>query len=195
MLSIYNFINERAKLDHYVNEKLTLDHYVNEKLTLNNNTKLFSYKYHPNTLEELRSIIDQRLIANLNILKNTTIDLNDIDVSKIDNFFNLFNVFRDKLYLIDISKWNTTNVEFMSSMFNDCRKLRSIGNVSKWNVSNVIDFGRMFYNCKSLENMEPYLNNWKVNNDKLSKNHRPFRNMFFGCPKTAKYSISWYKET
>ena len=89
MLSIYNFINERAKLDHYVNEKLTLDHYVNEKLTLNNNTKLFSYKYHPNTLEELRSIIDQRLIANLNILKNTTIDLNDIDVSKIDNFFNL----------------------------------------------------------------------------------------------------------
>ena len=84
-----------------------------EKLVINKNTKIEKYHYHPKTNEELIQTV-YRLIRE----RGKDADLNDIDVSEIND---MSGVFSDndvnKSFDGDISEWNVSNVEKMTEMF------------------------------------------------------------------------------
>ena len=61
-----------------------LNQYIQEKFELNKNTKVI-YKYFPITKEELRKILEERL------KKDKNANLNDIDVSRLDDLNGIFN--------------------------------------------------------------------------------------------------------
>ena len=75
-------------------------------------------KKQPQTKDELIKIIERRIKRHGN-----QCDLNDIDVSKIDDMSYLFGSW--------LNEYNDFN-----------------GDISKWNVSNVKDMGGMFAGCK-----------------------------------------------
>ncbi len=60
-------------------------------------------------------------------------DLNDIDVSKIDDMSYMF---YESQFNGDISNWNVSNVECMESMF---FQSMFTGDISRWDLSNVED--------------------------------------------------------
>ena len=113
-----------------------------EKLNVKN-IKIHPYKYHPQTKEELRKILEERLA------KDKNADLNDIDVSEITDMSSLF--FRLFPHNIDISKWDVSKVENMESMFESSG---FNGDISKWDVSNVENMQFMF-DYSPLENNPP----------------------------------------
>ena len=113
-----------------------------EKLNVKN-IKIHPYKYHPQTKEELRKILEERLT------KDKNADLNDIDVSDITDMSSLF--FRLFPHNIDISKWDVSKVENMESMFESSG---FNGDISKWDVSNVENMQFMF-DYSTLENKPP----------------------------------------
>ena len=155
-----------------------LDKYIQEKYLINNDVDVYSC--HPESKEELRKILEERLT------KDKDANLNDIDVSQIVDMglineeVGLF----DKLdpHNIDISGWDVSNVEDMSFMFYGCKNFNS--DLSKWNVSKVADMSFMFYDCY---NFNSNLNKWNVSKVKYNTN------MFLCC-----FSLmdmpKWYKE-
>ena len=119
-------------------------------------------KYFPQTKEELKSLIEQRIKD-----EGNEVDLNDIDVSAITDMSGLFEIKDFNGY---ISKWDVSNVKDMSFMFCDC--IRFNKDISKWNVSNVTNMGHMFYRCESFNQDLSCWDVSKVNNMKL---------MFMNC--------------
>ena len=105
----------------------SINNYISEKLVINKNAGKIGYMYFPETKEELQNIIKQRIEK-----EGPECDLNDINVSKIDNMSYLF---RKSKFNGDISKWDVSNVENMSCMFESSKFNQDI---SKWDVSNVI---------------------------------------------------------
>ena len=148
--------------------------FILEKLVLNKDTKIIKYKYYPQTREELRWIIEERLADDLNA------DLNDIDVSKITDMSYLFDGLDP--HDIDISEWDVSNVENMYHMFWCCKNFNS--NLSKWVVLNVENMIGMFWCC---ENFNSDLNSWDVSNVKSTYA------MFFNCI-SMKEPPKWYKK-
>ena len=150
-----------------------INNYISEKLNVKN---IDVYKYHPETKEELQSILKERL----RLKKYKNADFNDIDVSKITDMSDLFRKLNP--YNIDISNWDVSNVEDMHGMFYQCHKFNC--DLSKWNVSNVKDMRWMFYCC---DNFNSDLSNWDVNK---------FRNMedMFEYSPLEKNPPKWYKQ-
>ena len=101
--------------------KTLIDH-INEALKIGKNLSKFStYSCQPKTKQELTELIDER-VSRL----GSDCDLNDIDVSKIDDMSGLFfNTDFDG----NISKWDVSNVINMSWMFNGSKFDK---NISKW---------------------------------------------------------------
>lgn len=95
------------------------------------------YSCHPKTTDELRQIIEDRIMN-----EGPECNLNDIDVSNITDMRWLF---YESKFNGDISKWNVSNVKYMSYMFN---KSKFNGDISKWDVSGVLDMKSMFRNSK-----------------------------------------------
>ena len=124
----------------------SLKSYIQEKLIIK---KGDSYKYFPETKEELKDIILQRIKA-----EGNEVDLNDIDVSKITNMSSLF---EGTDFNGDISMWDVSNVTDMSYMFYGCYTFNQ--NISDWNVLNVTNMSYMFYGFKSF-NQD--ISNWDV---------------------------------
>ena len=121
----------------------TLQNYITEKILINKNSKI-SYNYHPETKDELKAIIKQRIES-----KGIKCDLNDIDTS---NIIDMSNLFKYSDFSGDISRWNVSNVTKMESMF-----AFSIfnGDISKWDVSNVTNSAHIFNNCPIEEKYKP----------------------------------------
>ena len=113
----------------------TLKQYLTERLII----KKKSYKYFPETKEELQEIIKQRIAQ-----EGHESDLNDIDVSNITDMSNLF---EDYNLNYDISKWDVSNVKDMSFMFSECEKFNM--DISNWDVSKVTNMHGMFWGCHS----------------------------------------------
>lgn len=107
--------------------------------------KNISYKYFPQSKEELRAIIEKRIKD-----EGNEVDLNDIDVSNITDMSNLFN---ETNFNGDISKWDVSNVKNMSFMFYGCDPFNK--DISKWNVSKVSDMDGIFTNCPIKEKYKP----------------------------------------
>lgn len=120
------------------------------------------YKYFPQTKDELRSLIEQRIED-----EGNAVNLNDIDVSKITDMSKLF-LCSD--FNGDISGWDVSNVTNMNSMFDRCFDFNQ--DLSKWNVSKVTDMNGMFFECKSFNKN---ISSWDVSNV------TDMNGMFAGC--------------
>ena len=131
-------------------------------LKIGKNISSFSkYSCQPKTKNELKKIINERMSK-----EGVTYNLNDIDVSQIDDISGLF---FNTPFNGDISKWDVSNVESMADMFN---KSSFKGNISDWNVSNVKQMGWMF----AYSNFDGDLSKWNVGNNCMTGN------MFYKCP-------------
>ena len=140
----------------------SLKNYIQEKLLIKKN-KSNSYKYFPETKEELKDIIDKRIEQ-----EGNKVDLNDIDVSEITDMSELFKNFFN--FRGNISQWDVSNVTNMHSMFYNCKVFNQ--DISNWDVSNVTDMRGMFYGC---EKFNSDISNWDVSNVK------DMRGMFYDC--------------
>ena len=130
-----------------------LTHYIQEKFIIKKN-KRADYKYFPQTKKKLKTLIEQRIKDEGNL-----VNLNNIDVSNITNMSRLFEGFRD--FNGDISNWDVSNVKDMSFMFNKCREFNQ--DISNWNVYNVTNMNSMFLNSTNLKTI--YVSNlWNVDN-------------------------------
>ena len=143
----------------------SLTYYIQEKLIIKRSNK---YKYFPQTKDELKEIIKQRIKD-----EGNEVDLNDIDVSNITDMSNLF---EDLDFDGDISNWDVSNVTDMYNMFRECESFNQP--LNNWDVSNVKNTDRMFDTCISF-NQD--ISNWDVSNVKYKAN------MFYNCPIEEKY--------
>ena len=149
----------------------TLQHYITEKILINKNSKIV-YNYHPETKEELKDIIKQKIES-----KGNECDLNDIDTSNITDMSNLFE-YSD--FNGDISRWNVSNVTNMNDMF---RYSEFNGDISNWNVSNVKNMWSMFFSSK----FNGDISNWDVSNV------TNYAYIFFSCHIEEKYKPKFKK--
>ena len=137
-------------LKEIIQEKLKIGKtsFMLEKLKINSKSNTFGYT--PKTKEELEQII-VKLIEQY----GDKADLNDIDISNINDLSFLFSKVnningtkrKNNLYKFngDISKWNVSKVENMEGMFSESN---FNGDISEWNVSNVTNMTRMFAHSK-----------------------------------------------
>lgn len=136
-------------------------------LKMDNKSSDFSiYSCQPKTKKELKDIINDRISK-----EGPNCDLNDIDVSLIDDMSELFFM---SDFNGDISKWNVSNVENMRCMFISSKFNQDI---SKWNVSKVKHMYCMFEGSKF---------NHDISNWKIDKNCDVF-DMFYDCPIRKKF--------
>lgn len=154
---------------------MSLKSFINEKLNINKDFKS-AYSEAPQSKEELRKIIENRIEEQGEGSIKDPIDLNDIDVSAIDDFTKLFWYigFNYKIKAIDISYWDVSNVKSFKSMFSECSSLQYAGDLSEWDVSECYDFSSMFNECKFLKNIGD-ISNWKMNHA------TNIHSMFSGC--------------
>ena len=154
-----------------------LKEYIIEKLKLNKNIKpVDHHQYHPKTNEELLDLCD-KLIRE----RRPYPDLNDIDVSEIDNFDSIFNGLDCEG--INITDWDVSNAKSMECMFSWSERFDS--DLSKWDVSNVTNMKGMFYHASGFPGRG--LEKWNVS-DKCN-----MREMFEECD-DLKNKPSWYHE-
>ena len=128
----------------------SLTSYIQEKLIIKKN-KTINYKYFPETREELKNIIKERINS-----EGNEVDLNDIDVSNITDMSYLFS---HTNFNGDISNWDVSNVTNMSNMFCWCEQFNQ--DMSKWDVSNVTNMSYMFQKCEAF-NQD--ISAWDVSN-------------------------------
>ena len=145
----------------------SLTRYIQEKLIIKKN-KATSYKYFPQSKEELKSIIKTRIKT-----EGNKVDLNDIDVSNITDMSALF---EGTDFNGDVSNWDVSNVTNMRGMFYWCSKFNQ--DISSWDVSNVTNMSFMFSNCNKF-NQD--ISSWDVSN--VTK----MEDMFYNCPIEEKY--------
>lgn len=140
-----------------------LSEYITEKLRVNKNLKNTTIT--AKDKKDLKRIINERLNDSPYIL-----DLNDIDVSNVNDFCELFGHFSG-LDEIHIEDWEVSQVEDMSFMFYECTALKSI-DLSKWKPGKELwDLNHMFCNCDSLEDIKLFDCDWsKTRTDYMFNN-------------------------
>ena len=140
----------------------SLTHYIQEKLIIKKN----KYNYFPKTREELQDIILRRIKD-----EGNEVDLNNIDVSKINDMSFLF---EGTNFNGDISSWDVSNVTNMNRMFAGCESFNQ--DISSWDVSNVRDMSFMFLKCFKF-NQD--ISSWDFSN---SKYRYSSSDVFNNCP-------------
>ena len=129
----------------------TLTSHINEALKIGKNLSKFSaYSCQPTSKDELKSIIKSRITE-----EGPNCDLNDIDVSLIDDMSWLFYYSK---FNGDISNWNISKVKKIRAMFKDSKFNKDI---SRWDVSNTRDMTGMFANSKFNQD----ISNWNIRKD------------------------------
>ena len=138
----------------------------------NEQTEIFSIKHIPETKEELQKLCDD-LTVNLRDIDTTKItDMSELfldslrnenfygietwDVSNVTDMSHMFQ--RCKVENVDFSHWNTSKVENMKCMF--CEAKLSNVNLSNFDTSNVKEFLACFQDCY-FEN-DPQISTWNV---------------------------------
>ena len=170
----------------------TLTEHINESLKIGKNlSEWAAYSCQPKTRSELKEIIKDRISKD-----GPECDLNDIDVSLIDDMSYLF---RESKFNGDISRWNTSNATNMRYMFAESY---FNGDISRWDVSNVNSMVSMFadsqfngdiskWNTSKVENMDSMFARSKFNQDisnwKISKNCKTWFMFDIKCPIKDEY--------
>ena len=119
-----------------------------------------TYSCRPTTKNELSEIIKKRVRE-----QGVNCDLNDIDVSLIDDMSGLFDC---SFFNGDISNWDVSNVKNMKTMFSNSN---FNSDISKWDVSKVKNMSYMF----AYSNFTGDISNWKINKDCVTYS------MFYNC--------------
>ena len=127
-----------------------------------------NFKYHPQTKDELKALVDDESIY-----------LGDIDTSAITDMSSLFYESNRKDFS-GIENWDVSNVTDMSGMFLFCKKFNQP--LNSWDVSNVTNMNGMFSGC---ENFNQPLNSWNVSNV------TDMKSMFFCCENFNQPLNSW----
>ena len=133
------------------------------------------YKYFPQNKDEL-----------IKLVSNKKIKLSNIDISKVDDFSELFSksqrtdfsgienwnvshvtnmskMFKRAVYFnSDLNNWNVSNVKDMSCMF--CYADKFNGNISLWDTSQVEDMSEMFAGAK---NFNQDISSWNVSHAQM----------------------------
>ena len=104
-------------------------------------------KYAPNTREELKDLVN-----------NLSINLGDIDTSKITDMSYLF-CYTSRTDFSGIEKWDVSNVKNMAAMFARAESFNA--DISKWDVSKVWSMRYMFSGATSFN--QP-IGDWDVSN-------------------------------
>ena len=164
-------IGKKEKNKYLENNK---ENQVSEKLIINKNIKVDKYHYQPKNKNELIKLIKKLINKH-----GDTVDLNDIDTSKITDMSNLF---ANSQFNGDISEWDVSNVEDMHGMFTNSD---FNGDISKWNVSSVEDMSEMFKSSK-FTGENGNISKWDISNV------RYIAWAFANCP-LEKNPPSWYK--
>ena len=103
-------MSHKRRIQTKVTKMKTLKQHINESLKIGNNLSEWSaYSCQPKDKEELEQIIKDRISK-----EGPNCDLNDIDVSLIDDMSKLF---AESEFNGDISKWDVSNVINMEGMF------------------------------------------------------------------------------
>lgn len=132
----YNDIMKIFDTNKYISEKLGIKPIG--KTTMSDYKRKFEkYKYFPKTRSELDEILYTRIVN-----EGWKCDLNDIDVSRIEDMSKLFSAHYDK-FNGDISEWDVSNVWNMEGMFKE--NIYFDGDLSKWKVHNVMNMSCMFF--------------------------------------------------
>ena len=109
-----------------------------------------------------------------------TLDLSDLDTSKVTNMSKMFDNCT-KLKSLDLSSFDTASVTDMSSMFNYCYGLISL-DLSSFDTTHVTSMNRMFNNCYNLVSVN------------LSSFYTPVLTdmdiMFYDCHKLTSLNLS-----
>ena len=155
---------------------ININNFIQEKLKINSKSQVNQYKYQTQKRAEFLNLL-KKLIKE----RGNNADLNDIDVSKIDDMNCLFYLHFSDEFNGDISGWDVSNVTDMHYMF---KKSKFNGNISNWNVSNVTNMTGMFEKSK----FNGDISTWNVNVKPEWMN-----NIFKGC-KLEKNPPKWYHE-
>ena len=156
-----------------------LSQYISEKLKIRNRK---NDKIVPESKEELQKIINTRISEAVTKIRNGQLDfdefildLNDIDVSYIEDMSALFSRAHDNHSVkLDISTWDTGFVKNMSEMFFNYRAhVIGLENLDVSNVTNMSDMFTYFTESRIFNN--GCFSNW---NDSKCTN---MQNMFKGC--------------
>ena len=150
----------------------SIQQHITERLQLNKD-RVQQYKYFPETWEELKNIIKQRIKK-----EGTKCNLNNIDVSKITDMSKLFYASK---FNGDISKWDVSKVKDMYAMFYFSE---FNGDISKWNVSNVKNMKYMFFYSPFNQD----ISKWDVSNVEN------IQGIFKGSPLNGKEK-EWWERT
>ena len=131
-----------------------INNYIIEKLKkINSKNIKKQYKYFPQNTDELK-----RIVKNLIKKRGSEANLNDIDVSNIDD---LTFVFQGTKFNGDISYWDVSNVKTMHGMFIDSLMFTGKNtDFNNWDVSNVQKMGAMFANTS----FNSDISEWDVSN-------------------------------
>ena len=92
------------------------------------------------------------IIKTVNNSNATTVDLTNIDVSKVTSLNYLFEN-NTNLININVSNWDTSNITSLRGAFASIPNLESV-DFADWDVSQVTDFYAMLDGCKKLENID-----------------------------------------
>ena len=82
----------------------------------------------------------------------TSIDVSNLDTSKMTNMYQMFNCCSG-LTSLDVSSFDTSNVNYFDRVFNNCSSLTSL-NLSNFNTSNVVSMGWTFEACFGLTSLD-----------------------------------------
>lgn len=149
----------------------SINNFISEALRINKNIQTRNYTDFPKTKEELRKIIQTRYDENT--VGSETMNLNDIDVSAIKDFSDLFdNIGLSLVKVLDVSDWEISNATNISYMFRDLKYVEEI-KVDNWNVTEIRKFIGVFSLCEKLKKID--LSNWNPRSAQVMKY------MFNGC--------------
>ena len=121
----------------------------------------------PNDKRELiRTLSDY--VSLMKPKKGSTIDLNWINTSKVEDLGGLADIFKD--YNIDVSKWDVSRVTNFTQAFAKMKLFNC--DLSEWDVSSGKYFAGMFKQCKSFTgqgldewNIDPHANIYQMFQD------------------------------
>ena len=76
-------------------------------------------------------------------------------IESMENFFFIFNrgQSNNRIYWVDLSKFDTTSLENIKGMFNGCSNLKEV-DFSNFKTSKVKNMANMFHNCKELKTLD-----------------------------------------
>ena len=109
------------------------------------------------------------------------ININDWDVSNVENMEHMFDTSPVTVLNFDFSNWDVSNVTNMYKMFYQCNSFTGKG-LNKWNTSSLENAESMFNGCNYFNEN---IGNWNVSNLKNSSF------MFAGCYKFNQDLSKW----